>query len=139
MNEWQNTSEALGFPISTWIVEANAAQRFLLQYDHVRQWRGRHNVDIIAHTTSRNKSDSEYGVETIAPHYRFGRVRLPYKNEGKIISMKLIDEVTHYPYGRTNDCVMAHWFFEWNLPNIYTPTHGRKSVAWRPSWLRTRV
>jgi len=139
MNEWQHTSEALGFPISTWIVEANAAQRFLLQYDYVRQWRSKHGVDIIAHTTSRNKSDADYGVETIAPHYRFGRVRLPYKNEGKIISMKLIDEVTHYPYGRTNDCVMAQWFFEWNLPNIYTPTHGRKSVAWRPSWLRAKV
>ena len=139
MNEWQNISESLGFPISTWIVEANAAQRFLLQYDHVKRWRAQHGVDIIAHTTSRNKSDSNYGVETIAPHYRFGRVRLPWKNEGKLMSMKLVDEVSHYPYSRTDDCVMAHWFFEWNLPNLYTPKRGNARSAWRPSWAKARV
>ena len=139
MNDWQNMSISLGFPISTWIVEQNAAQRFLLQYDHVRRWRAQYGVDIIGHDTGRNKTDREYGVETIAPHYRFGRVRLPWRNEGRIISLKLVEEVTHYPYGRTDDCVMAQWFGEWNLPNIYTPTHQRKSTAWRPSWLRTRV
>ena len=136
MNDWQNISESLGFPITTWIVEQNAAQRFILQYDHVRRWRAMHGVDVIGHSTHRNKSDKEFGVETIAPQYRFGRVRLPWRNEGRVISLKLIDEVSHYPYGRTDDCVMAHWFFEWNLPNIYTPTHGRKSTAWRPTWLR---
>jgi hypothetical protein len=139
MEEWQNISESLGFPIQTWIVERNAAQRFLLQYDHVRRWQAKSGVEIIGHDTGRNKSDPEFGVETIAPHYRFGRVRLPYRNEGKLISLKLIDEVTHYPFGRTNDCVMAHWFFEWNLPNIYAPTSVRRSTAWRPSWLRTKV
>lgn len=139
MEEWQDMSEALDFPIQTWIVERNAAQRFLLQYDHVRRWQAKSGVEIIGHDTGRNKSDPEFGVETIAPHYRFGRVRLPYRNEGKLISLKLIDEVTHYPFGRTNDCVMAHWFFEWNLPNIYAPTSVRRSTAWRPSWLRTKV
>jgi len=139
MNEWQNLSESMGFPITTWIVEANAAQRFLLQYDYVKRWRSFHGVDIIAHTTSRNKSDATYGVETIAPHYRFGRVRLPWKNEGKILSMKLVDEVTHYPYGRTDDCVMAHWFFEWNLPNIYTPRRPGGRGTWRPTWIKARI
>jgi len=134
MEDWQNASETLGFPITTWIVEANAAQRFLLQYDHVKRWQARHGVDIIPHTTHRNKSDKDFGVETIAPHYKFGRIRLPGKGEGKVVSMRLIDEVTRYPHGRTNDCVMAHWFFEWQLPNIYNPAPlGR--AAWRPSWV----
>jgi len=133
MNDWQQASQILGFPITTWIVEANAAQRFLLQYDHVRRWRSLHDVDIIPHTTSRNKSDPNFGVETIAPHWRFGRVRLPGRGDGKVVSMRLVDEVTKYPHGRTDDCVMAEWFFEWNLPNISLPTAAMSS-SWRPSW-----
>ena len=134
MDEWQDASKTLGFPITTWIVEANAAQRFMLQYDHVRRWRSMHDVDIIPHTTSRNKSDPNYGVETIAPHWRFGRVRLPGRGDGKVISMRLIDEVTKYPHGRTDDCVMAEWFFEWNLPNLSLPS-AASSSSWRPSWV----
>ena len=134
MDEWQDASKTLGFPIQTWIVEANAAQRFMLQYDHVRRWRSLHSVDILPHTTSRNKSDPQYGVETIAPHWRFGRVRIPGRGEGKVIGMRLIDEVTKYPHGRTDDCVMAEWFFEWNLPNLTVP-EAEASQTWRPSWV----
>ena len=134
MDDWQDASNILGFPITTWIVESNAAQRFLLQYDHVRRWRSLHDVDIIPHTTSRNKSDPNYGVETIAPHWRYGRVRLPGRGDGKTISMRLVDEVTKYPHGRTDDCVMAEWFFEWNLPQLSLPTVAQSS-AWRPSWV----
>jgi len=133
MDDWQDASNILGFPITTWIVEANAAQRFLLQYDHVKRWRSLHNVDIIPHTTSRNKSDANYGVETIAPHWRFGRVRLPGRGDGKTVSMRLVDEVTKYPHGRTDDCVMAEWFFEWNLPQLSLPSAAQTS-SWRPSW-----
>ena len=134
MNDWQDASNILGFPITTWIVEANAAQRFLLQYDHVKRWRSLHNVDIIPHTTGRNKSDANYGVETIAPHWRFGRVRLPGRGDGKTVSMRLVDEVTKYPHGRTDDCVMAEWFFEWNLPQLSLPSAAQTS-SWRPSWV----
>jgi hypothetical protein len=135
MEDWQQASRTLNFPISTWIVEANAAQRFMLQYDHVRRWRSLNNVDILPHTTSRNKSDKDYGVETLAPHWRFGRVRLPGKGEGKVISMRLVDEVTKYPHGRTDDCVMAEWFFEWNLPNLDAPNAVTPMASWRPSWI----
>ena len=38
MEEWQERSERLGYPISHWIVEINAAQRFLLAHDFVRRW-----------------------------------------------------------------------------------------------------
>ena len=136
MDEWQDASRMLGFPITTWIVEANAAQRFMLQYDHVRRWRSLNGVDILPHTTSRNNSDPEFGVETIAPHWRFGRVRIPGRGDGKVVGMRLIDEVTKYPHGRTDDCVMAEWFFEWNLPNLSTP-NAPDMTAWRPSWIGT--
>ena len=135
MENWQDASRTLGFPIQTWIIEANAAQRFMLQYDHVRRWRSLNDVDILPHTTGRNKSDKDYGVETLAPHWRFGRVRLPGKGDGKIVSMRLIDEVTKYPHGRTDDCVMAEWFFEWNLSNLSAPSATVPTASWRPSWI----
>jgi hypothetical protein len=137
MEEWQATSVRLGRPITTWIVEVNAAQRFLLQYDHIQRWKRKWGVDVIPHTTGRNKSDENYGVETIAPHYRFGRVRLPGNDEAMPKTMKLIDEVTRWTKDgalRSDDCIMAHWFFEWQLPYIQRP--NRQAVKmWRPSWI----
>ena len=137
MEEWQRISESLGFPIQYWIVESNAAQRFMLQYDYVKQWRQSRGVEIIPHNTNGiNKSDESLGVTVLQPHYRFGRVRLPGKGEGKVRSMKLIDEVTKYPNGtRTDDCVMAQWFLEWNIPNLYMPKTVSAPV-WRPSWVK---
>jgi hypothetical protein len=135
LEEWVQTSRDLGLPITHCVVEDNAAQRFLLQYNTVHQWMALRGVEIVPHSTHRNKSDPEYGVETIAQHYQFGRVRLPYKrnSDGWVCSTKLIEEVTHYPHGRTDDCVMAHWFLEWNLPKIYAPEVA-EGKQWRPSW-----
>ena len=135
MEEWQRLSISLGFPIQTWVIEQNAAQRFMLQYDHFKRWRQLNGVEVIPHNTTSNKSDANYGVTTISQHWRFGRVRLMGKGEGKTRSMHLIDEVTKYPHGRTDDCVMAQWFFEWNIPNLYQPK-TQKVQAWRPNWVR---
>jgi hypothetical protein len=137
MEDWQNLSEGIGFPIQYWIVENNAAQRFMLQYDHVKIWRQMRGVEIIPHNTnSVNKTDETLGVTVLQSHYRYGRVRLPGKGEGKVRSLKLIDEVTKYPNGtRTDDCVMAQWFLEWNLPNLYLPKTAVRS-AHRPSWVK---
>jgi len=135
MEEWQRLSTSLGFPIQTWVIEQNAAQRFMLQYDHFKRWRQINGVEVIPHNTNTNKSDANYGVTTISQHWRFGRVRLMGKGEGKTRSMHLIDEVTKYPHGRTDDCVMAEWFFEWNIPNLYQPK-TQKVQAWRPNWVR---
>jgi hypothetical protein len=135
LEEWYETSVDLSLPLTHVIVEDNAAQRFMLQYDTVHQWMNRRNVEIIPHSTHRNKSDPELGVESIREHYKFGRKRLPYKrnSDGFIASMKLINELTTYPHGRTDDCVMADWFGEWNLPKIYAPEVAQ-GKQWRPSW-----
>jgi hypothetical protein len=95
----------------------------------------RRNIEIIGHNTHRNKSDPDFGVESIREHYKFGRKRLPYKrdSDGFICSMKLINELTTYPHGKTDDCVMADWFGEWNLPRIYSPQEA-EGRSWRPSW-----
>ncbi len=139
MQEWQERSRDLGLPISHWVVEANAAQRFILQYDHARRWQAKNGVSVIPHQTTRNKTDEDYGVQTIAPHYRFGRVRLPGKqnNPGRMAAMKLVDEVTKWPEGNTDDCVMAQWFFEYQLPNIHTP-YVEPPQRFVPSWQRSK-
>jgi hypothetical protein len=145
MEEWQARSEDLGVPITTWVVERNAQQRFLLAYEHVRRWQALRRVSIIGHETQRNKLDPELGVGILRPHWQFGRVRLPGRQRGpdgihdpgRGAVMHLVEEVTRYPDSRTEDCLMAQWFLEANLPRIaprrIDPAARRLR---RPSWLR---
>jgi hypothetical protein len=135
MQEWQERSADFGVPITHWVVEANAAQRFILQYSHAKRWQAKNAVDVIPHQTHRNKSDEQFGVQTIAPHWRHGRVRLPGRQNdpGRIAAMKLVDEVTKWPEGGTDDCVMAEWFFEYNLPQIHAPIVTPPRFS-RPRW-----
>lgn len=137
MEDWQLRSRELGAPISHWVVEQNAAQRFLLQYDHVRRWQAQRSVRVIGHTTSRNKADPDFGVQSIAPHFRFGRMRLPgYPyDESRPTSFKLIDEVTKWPHGSTEDTVMALWFYMKCLPQV-APQGLAPVVRYVPSWVR---
>lgn len=134
MQDWQDMSIRIGIPITHWVVEVNAAQKFLLQYDHARRWRDLNRIEIIAHTTGRNKSDPTYGVETIAPGFRFGRYRLPYKLTARGPVSALIGELTRYGQMRTDDLVMATWFLDWNLPNLVVRRRPFKRAR-RPSWL----
>lgn len=135
METWQQKSEEIGFPIQTWIIEVNAAQKFLLQFNHVRDWRVARGVDIIPHSTGINKVDPNYGVWVMSNLYRLGRIRLPMgDNAAKLISMKLIEEVLVYDHGRTDDCVMAQWMGEWKLPDMRLPMDD-DFVPDRPSWV----
>lgn len=138
MDEWQLRSVDLGLPISHWVVEANSAQRFILQYDHVKRWKALRRVDVVPHQTHRNKADPLRGIETIAPHYRFGRVRLPGRGYARTASLKLYDEVTRWgrDYRGTDDCVMAHWFLEYNLPSLGVVDLSKVPSFRRPSWMR---
>lgn len=138
MDEWQARSVDLAAPITHWIVEQNAAQRFMLQYEHTHRWMRHWNVSIIGHETHRNKSDPKYGVQTIASQYKHGRVRLPYRwdTEARLTVQKLTDELTRYPNGRTDDCVMANWFLEWNLPRLVKHDEPEDELPSRPSWLK---
>jgi hypothetical protein len=142
MEEWQVRSQDLGLPIVRWIVEANSAQRFLLQYDHVRTWQAKHKVSITPHQTQRNSLDKDLGVQSIAQHYRFGRVRLPAGGLGDLarrMVQPLVDEVTRWPDSATDDCTMAHWFLEWHLPRLWPKRVAVPVPARRPSWMRERA
>lgn len=142
MQEWQLRSKDLGYPITHWIIEENAAQRFLLQYGHVGRWMTAHATSIFGHNTDRSKkADKDYGVWTIRNHYRSGRIRLPYRfdTDARLVSQKLVDEVCRYPDGRTDDTVMAHWFLEWWLPQLVSDLGAEEyedeDGQWRPSWM----
>ena len=137
---WQITND-LGKPITHWVVEANAAQKFIMQYDHFRRWAALRNVQLVPHYThSRNKGDPKYGVQMLAPLWKVGRIRLPGRRdtEARPHSLLLVNEVTKWNAegtgARTDDCVMAQWFFEHNLDNLHTPTIVNNRQK-RPSWI----
>jgi hypothetical protein len=135
MEIWQNRSFEMGYPISHWIVEVNAAQRFLLAHDFVRKWQALHGVLVVPHTTSRNKLDENLGVEALLPPlWRTGQVRLPTMRDNWK-TLALIDEMSSWTRNKKNgtDLVMAHWFAELHMPQL-GPVK-RPPRLWRPSWI----
>jgi hypothetical protein len=117
LETWWHQAVKLGVPIKHVVIEENAAQTFIKQYNFFQTWATLRGVKIVPHETYRNKADKKLGVQTIAPHYEFGRIRLPgnHRDISRGRSMALVSEVTKYPMSQTDDCVMAHWFFEYTL------------------------
>ena len=138
MEEWQNRSMALGYPISHWVVEINAAQRFLLAHDFVRKWQSRQMVNIVPHTTSRNKLDENLGVEALLPAIiRTGALRFP-SMRGNWKTMAAVDELCKWTRDKKNgtDIVMSLWMAVLNLPNLTQIKSPPRQ--WRPSWMLDR-
>lgn len=138
LEEWWQRSNDQGHPITHVIIEANAAQKFLLQYDHARRWAMTRGVQLIAHQTQRNKTDPDYGVTSLGPHYKFGRVRLPGHPQSRVYAMPLVAEVTRYPHSGTTDQVMAHWFLTWNSHRLFVKQLDKPYSFNRPSWAQER-
>ena len=135
MEEWQNRSDRMGYPITHWIVEINAAQRFLLAHNFVRTWQALNETAVVPHTTSRNKLDEHMGVEALLPPlWRSGSVRLPTMR-GNYKTMIFVDEMCswHRQKKHNTDTVMAHWFAELHMPDLTEPVAAPR--MWRPSWL----
>jgi len=135
MEQWQNRSWELGFPISHWVVEINAAQRFLLAHDFVRKWQAMQQTLIVPHTTSRNKLDDDLGVEALLPPlWRSGAIRLPTMRDNWK-TLAFVDEMTSWTRDKKSgtDLVMAHWFAELHMPGLSPFKLPPK--LWRPSWI----
>jgi hypothetical protein len=135
MDEWQERSYQMGYPISHWVVEINAAQRFLLAHDFVRKWQALHRVNVIPHTTSRNKLDESLGVEALLPAViRSGALRLPSMS-GNWKTLAATDELTKWARDKKHgtDIVMALWMAILNLPNLTQAKAPPRQ--WRPKWL----
>jgi hypothetical protein len=136
LEEWRKQYRDAGLKLSYVVVEQNAAQRFMLQYDHIRRWAARHSIDLIPHTTTSRKLDEKMGVKCLGPHYRFGRYRLPYATADDRNTVRpLITQIIGWPDNTdVEDQVMANWFLEAKLPALHTPVQEDVS-EWRPSWL----
>lgn len=132
LNDWQARSVELGHRITHLIVEKNAAQRFLMQYDWFKRWIILNQVQLRPHETGANKADKDYGVQTIRTHYRYGRVRLPHARDARVTPTggveALTRELTRYPQSSTDDCVMANWFLEYNLQFLVKSVEAPKSL-----------
>lgn len=149
MEEWQQESGELGHPIRLWIIEQNAAHKYLTQFSHFQTWRWKWpQVDWIPHQTNRNKNDERYGVEATLPMaYKTGRKHLPNKH-GDMRALNYMKykrkELTEYPLCKTDDTVMAEWFGEANIRRIVGIADGLRnynseriqytsgSRAWQP-------
>ena len=138
LEEWVQRSKTLGRPVTDLIMEANAAQKFMNQYNYWKVWSARNSIDITPHqTNSTNKHSEEYGVQTIAPHFKYGRVRLPgdeASGSRKAVS-QFVKELTEYPNGTTDDTVMSFWFLVWQAPNIFDSLNVPEYSFERPSWM----
>lgn len=142
MDEWQVRSAELGFPISHWIVEVNAAQKYLLEYEHVQRWMAARQTLIRPHTTGPRKLDEDYGPWVTQEWWKHGRFRLPFSQKGlaRVQSLKLIDEAQRWPNaGGTDDEVMASWFFVTHIPMIAVVRKRDDRKQRRPSWLGRRA
>lgn len=142
MHDWQVRSIEMGLPISHWIIENNAAQRWLLGGDAIRRWRQKYSVAVVPHSTTARKLDESYGPWILRPLYQNSQINLPWKNQstGRFVSLKLIEEVTRWTaegaHG-TDDELMAQWFGEVHLPNIsyQPPSEDDLQLAKVPSWM----
>jgi hypothetical protein len=126
MEEIQKASVVTGHPIRVWVIEANAAQRFLFDFDHFRRWLHRWpDVKVLRHQTAMNKLDPQYGVTILSTRYKTGHKRIPSLTnlglDGRNFVRQIQKELTTYVVGsgaETDDCVMADWMGEYNLPKI---------------------
>ena len=121
------------------VVEVNAAQRWLLSQPHVQRWSANTGVAFVPHTTSINKQDPKYGLESIGDLFRQGRVRIPWGDiSSRIRCQPLIDEATRYPDHDTTDLVMSTWFHKLAVENLYAPRNSGMYRQVRPSWMLSR-
>jgi hypothetical protein len=141
LEDWCVRARELGYPVTTVVVEQNAAQRYLLQYEFVRRWRAHQGVSIVGHETGMNKTDPEKGVWSIQKQFRAGMVRIPYADPSSRSTVEpFLTELKGYPYAETTDCVMAYWFLEYRLPAIRrVEGSGMGKINQHlPSWMRGR-
>lgn len=136
LEDWWQRCTDMGMPLRFIVVEVNAAQKWLLQYDHAKRWATYRGVNFVQHTTGLRKTDEKLGIKSLKTPWRTGRVRLPGRPDGSRGQAELlVREVLRYPHGTTDDQVLAQWFFEFTLPKLCPPVPKNQSRSWRPSWV----
>lgn len=139
LEEWWQKSDEIGHPIRALIFEKNAAQRYFGQSNTFNRWCALRGVSYYPHNTNdSNKNSKELGVQSVAPHFRYGRWRLPnaqVNDYAFVATAKLVDELCVYPRGTRTDLVMACWFTEFWLPRIVVPEDENVIHREVPQWM----
>lgn len=135
MDQWQKRSIDMNWPIGLWIIEENAAQRYLFQHTFVMEWMKEYKVSIKGHQTDRIKADVEFGPQALRPRYRRGEVDLPFSQDDmrtRAAISEFKQELTEWPDAPTEDMVMGHWFLEANRyllgESLKVPSFGATSI-----------
>jgi hypothetical protein len=135
IEELREASFQLGIPITHVTVEVNAAQRWLLSQPHVQRWMQATGVRFLPHTTTVNKQDPKYGLESIGDMFRQGKVRIPWGDiQSRNKMQHLINEGVRYPEADTTDLVMSTWFGKLTVENHYVPKNFNGYHFKRPGW-----
>lgn len=136
LHDWMLRCNRTGNNLNTVIFEQNGAQKFFIANPAVQAWANQNFITLMPHTTSRNKSDPDYGVQMLGPLYRHGLIRLPRNGLQAVEKLRpMVYELTRWPEGRTEDTVMSHWFMETNLEHVAVP--ARIYQFKRPSWVKS--
>lgn len=137
--EWWQISRDLNRPITHWIFEVNAAQRFMLQTAVATDWAATRGVEWIRHQTTATRTDPKYGPQRIVDSYKKGLVRFPGLGAlARTASLKLIDEAQKWPKGQYDDCVMMQTFLELRLEDLLSSMAVIEDPMPAPTWLADR-
>lgn len=125
--DWVQRAKRQGMPITWLVMERNAAQRWAMRYEFFRSWCQTRGVTPIEHETTSNKADDTLGVWATLPNaWRYNRIRLPGGDRAsRLVVAPFVTEVTTYPGGATDDCVMSSWFGEYNLDDLIASVSAR--------------
>ena len=134
--EMYQYANEIGCPITHAIFEINAAQRWFLSQPHAQKWMQLTGMAFVPHTTSINKADPKFGLESIGDLFRQGQIRLPWADpSSRLKTNHLVEEAVRYPDYDTTDLIMSVWFGKLGVENHYTPRREGMYRMNRPVWL----
>lgn len=118
----------------TWIVEMNAFQKWLIQFNDFRQMRlDIGGLTVIPHSTGVNKLDPEFGVGELGPIFEYGKVSIPWAVRSDWDAMapfvKELVSCSRTGSGETNDTIMAAWFYIHHVKKMAARSNDQAFLA----------
>lgn len=113
------------YPLYEVRVEVNGLQSQIVQYnEELVQALALRGVRVVPHTTHKNKWDSEFGVEAMAPLWSASMMSVPWGNAPSARKMQqLIEQLLIFPMGMVSDLVMASWFADLGCRDLLKRAH----------------
>ncbi len=103
------------------LLEENIGWHFLSNPEFLALQKAR-SFRLVKHRTQGNKTDPVLGVQSLAVDFEFGRIRLPFGDAESMRQTTLLKtEACEYPYGATDDLLMALWFAKANYRTLSRP------------------